>query len=84
MPSRISTNGSITISSIELLTSQAATTRLGESSGLPDGAPVYLVTLQGSFTVPGPSRGYRLGNAATGYEVFDARTGNLMVASVRP
>jgi hypothetical protein len=50
----------------------------GESTGLPDSAPVVFVTLSGAFTFAGPH-----GVSATypyGFEVFDAETGNLLLA----
>jgi hypothetical protein len=49
----------------------------GEGAGLPDAAPVVFVTLQGMFTFPGPH-----GVSAEypyGFEVFDAKTGNLLL-----
>jgi hypothetical protein len=53
----------------------------GESTGLPESAPVYYVQLQGPFLLvnAGSPRGAKVLTLGTGVEVFDARTGNLIL-----
>ena len=67
---------------IQLVTSQQASVIMGgESTGLPDNAPVYYVKLQGPFLMENE---HLLPGATTPTsnlveEVFDAHTGNLLV-----
>jgi hypothetical protein len=64
---------------VQFLTSQQLSQLLGgESTGLPDNTLVCYVELQGTFTFQTPS-----GATVTyskGVEVFDAHTGNLLIA----
>jgi hypothetical protein len=64
---------------VEFLMSQQLSQLLGgENTGLPDNTLVCYVELQGTFTFHTPS-----GSTVTyskGVEVFDAHTGNLLIA----
>lgn len=79
MPRDIASGAKSTIVGIAFLTSQQVTVLLrGESTGLPDDALLCYVELHGTFVFPGPA-----GVTATylrGYEVFDAHTGNILMA----
>ncbi len=64
---------------VEFLTSQQVTSLLsGESTGMPDGALLCYVQMRGTFTFAGSSG--KTVTYHTGYEVFDAHTGNLLMA----
>lgn len=68
-----------TVVQVEFLTSQQVTSLLsGESTGMPDGALLCYVQLRGTFTFAGSSG--KTVTYHTGYEVFDAHTGNLLMA----
>lgn len=65
--------------SVQFLTSQQVSQLLGgESTGLPDSTLVCYVELQGTFTFPAPS-GATV-SYSKGVEVFDAHSGNLLIA----
>lgn len=65
----------------EFITAQEASTLLqGEYIGRPDNALVCYVELQGPFHTVGPlPPGATNPTLSTGYEVFDASTGNLLM-----
>lgn len=74
------------VTQVQFVTAQRASELLhGESIGLADTAPVYVVTVQGSFVFTGapPSPHFR---ASTPYTtmtlIFDAHTGNLIITSI--
>ncbi|GCF09725.1 hypothetical protein [Dictyobacter arantiisoli] len=72
--------------SIDLLSSKDASARLsGESLGLPDTAPVYLVKVQGPFKttmMPFAPGAKAISQVPYGIEVFDAETGNMLIWSI--
>ena len=54
----------------------------GASTGLPDDTPLCYVELTGDFTFSGPPGAEP--HFARGFEVFDAKTGNLLLAGGLP
>lgn len=69
------------ITNAEFITAQQASALLdGEYIGRPDNALVCYVELQGPFRVKGPlPSGATVPTVNTGYELFDAQTGNLLM-----
>jgi hypothetical protein len=70
------------VMSIEFLKAGSAETRLHTSTGLPASAGVVFVTLNGTFTFSGPSKVAKTYPYA--FEVFDAASGNLLLAGGLP
>jgi len=67
-----------TIEKVEFLTSRQVSSLLsGESTGLPDNALLCYVQLRGTFTFSGSTT---MVTYHTGFEVFDAHTGNFLMA----
>lgn len=63
---------------VQFLTSQVVSSRLaGEPTGLPSNTLLCFVEVHGTFVFLGPSG--LTPSFHTGYEVFDARTGNLLM-----
>ncbi len=71
-----------TVGSVEFLASRDVATRIDHGTGLPDDRLLCLVTLHGTFAVPAPPGAKARPTALTQYLVFDARTGNLLSASL--
>jgi hypothetical protein len=70
------------LTAVDLISSKEASQRLkGESIGLSDNAPVYYVQWKGPFNPVNESvpAGVTIKPVATGVEVFDATTGNLLL-----
>jgi len=70
------------VARIEFLKAADAETRLHASTGLPGAAGVVFVTLNGTFVFSGPSKVTKTYPYA--FEVFDATTGNLLLAGGMP
>lgn len=72
-----------TILDIELTTSGQASKQLGDISlGLPDAAPVYIIKISGSFSVPAPpipKSDTPIQTTSIAHKVFDAHTGYLLL-----
>lgn len=72
----------VSIKTIQFMTSKQASALMGgEETGLPDTATVCYVELRGPFTVvaPIPPGAKQLPTVASGVEIFDAQTGNLLM-----
>jgi hypothetical protein len=73
----------VRVTQVAFLSSAQVSRRLGGiSTGLPEEAPLCYVEMQGEFTFSDPLGG--LLRFERGFEVFDARTGNLLVAGGLP
>jgi hypothetical protein len=73
------------ISKIEFLTERDLRPRLGgKSTGLPDDTPLYYVELSGTFKLSSPFEQTPAEAFHTGVLVFDAQTGNIIIAGARP
>lgn len=83
LPHALPTTVRPTIVKITFLTSQQVSTLLHTTTGLPDATLLCYVELQGSFTFAGP-RGTTTPTFSTGFEVFDAHTGNLLISGGHP
>ncbi len=84
---RFEPTGPATIQSVEFLTERDVHARFGEGTGLPDDTLLCLVTVQGTFTVSGPSvpgQAPRTAIAHMAYQVFDAHTGNRLMQGTGP
>jgi len=79
---KISAVGTPTIESVAFLASHDVAARIDHGTGLPDDHLLCLVTLQGTFAVPAPPGTTARPTASIQYLVFDARTGNLLSASL--
>lgn len=79
---KISAVGTPTIESVEFLASRDVAARIDHGTGLPDDHLLCLATLHGTFAVPAPLGTKARPTASIQYLVFDARTGNLLSASL--
>lgn len=73
---KITANTPALVENGEFLPSREVAARLRLRTGMPDDALLCLVTLRGDFTVSSRGRG---STSDTAYQVFDARTGNLLI-----
>jgi hypothetical protein len=83
MPENRASGSPVIVTSVAFLTSQQVSANLnGESTGLPDNTLLCFVEMRGTFTFAGG-----LGSLVTysrGYELFDAHTGNILMAGGLP
>jgi len=79
-PDRVRSQGVPAVQSVEFLTSAEVWARIGVKTELQPADMVCIVTSHGSFLVAGPQGMSRSGTV--GYQIFDARTGNLVIEGV--
>lgn len=79
MPYTLNPTAPYTVTGAACMSAEAASQRLhGESIGLPATAEVCVVDLRGTFVFPGPGQPDSV-IYTSGVEVFDAKTGNLIL-----
>jgi hypothetical protein len=69
------------LQSVSFVTSGTIGSQLSLTTGLPDSALVCVITETGHFIVHGPPGSTMIGS--TGYRIFDAHTGNLLIVGVK-
>jgi hypothetical protein len=83
LPMNMGNAADIHVDNVEFMTDHELGARLdGVSTGLGADAKVVLVSLSGLFVFTGPPKS-RIARFSHAYAVFDAATGNLMLAGVR-
>ena len=80
LPMNSSSTSDFRVDALEFLTSKQVTDRLqGASPGLADNDRVAFATLTGTFIFGGPPKG-KIARFSRAYAVFDATSGNLLMA----
>ena len=78
---KIQTDGPLTVERVEFLSARDVHARLNATSGRADDAPLCLVTVRGTFTLHG-MRGMTPLHGTTVFQVYDAKTGHLLLHGV--